>query len=266
MPKFELLATLSLVLSTGASAQSTIGVYDAGKGLLPTDVCWTLNDTTGGAVPIVNVGGSLAIGPTTTAGVTQFQVVPKAFSFDDGASIAARVFVTSSTYLNQNGYQRAGYYIGLRDGIGRYALLGIASDRVLLATEDFNPTDQTYAFNTTGAFHVYKLAFSGDTVQAIIDDVVVLTDDVGNAGFTYPTIALFGDASIVASSTTETAWVQAFGVYACPSADLDGDCAVGGADLGLLLAAWGTTDCLADLNFDGMVDGADLGALLSEWG
>lgn len=52
-------------------------------------------------------------------------------------------------------------------------------------------------------------------------------------------------------------------------ADLDHDGTVGGADLGLLLGAWGactTGNCLADLNGDGTIDGADLGALLGVWG
>ena len=48
--------------------------------------------------------------------------------------------------------------------------------------------------------------------------------------------------------------------------DLDGDGVVGGGDLGLLLAAWGTDDPEADLNGDGTVSGADLGLLLSYWG
>jgi hypothetical protein len=49
-------------------------------------------------------------------------------------------------------------------------------------------------------------------------------------------------------------------------ADLNGDGAVNGADLGLLLGAWGACDeCPEDLNGDGGVDGADLGALLTVW-
>ncbi len=51
------------------------------------------------------------------------------------------------------------------------------------------------------------------------------------------------------------------------SADLDGDGIVDGADLGLMLNAWGPCrGCPADLNGDGIVDGADLGLLLSQWG
>ncbi len=45
--------------------------------------------------------------------------------------------------------------------------------------------------------------------------------------------------------------------------DLNGDGAVNGADLGMLLAAWNTPD--ADLSGDGTTDGADLGLLLAAW-
>ena len=49
--------------------------------------------------------------------------------------------------------------------------------------------------------------------------------------------------------------------------DLNDDGIVDGADLGLLLGAWGPClDCPADLNGDGNVDGADLGLLLGNWG
>lgn len=49
--------------------------------------------------------------------------------------------------------------------------------------------------------------------------------------------------------------------------DLDGDGIVSGADLGLLLSAWGAAPGnAADLSGDGTVNGADLGLLLSNWG
>ncbi len=54
------------------------------------------------------------------------------------------------------------------------------------------------------------------------------------------------------------------------AADINLDGVVDGADLGLLLAAWGTcpdaASCVADLNGSGTVDGADLGLLLANWG
>ena len=51
-----------------------------------------------------------------------------------------------------------------------------------------------------------------------------------------------------------------------PAADFNGDGLVNGADVGLLLAAWGPCPgCPEDLNDDGVVNGADLGLLLVEW-
>jgi hypothetical protein len=53
--------------------------------------------------------------------------------------------------------------------------------------------------------------------------------------------------------------------------DLNLDGVVNGADLGLLLGAWGACPgdvpgCLGDLNIDGVVNGADLGLMLGAWG
>ncbi len=55
------------------------------------------------------------------------------------------------------------------------------------------------------------------------------------------------------------------GSTACPG-DLDGDGAVAGGDLGLMLGAWGTADTAADLDGSGTVNGGDLGLLLGAWG
>ena len=50
------------------------------------------------------------------------------------------------------------------------------------------------------------------------------------------------------------------------AADLDGDGAVTGSDLGLLLGAWGScAGCAADLDGDGAVTGSDLGLMLGDW-
>ncbi|MCH2161870.1 MAG: right-handed parallel beta-helix repeat-containing protein [Phycisphaerales bacterium] len=49
--------------------------------------------------------------------------------------------------------------------------------------------------------------------------------------------------------------------------DANGDGYVDGADLGLLIASWGSaTPCSVDINGDGQVNGADLGLLVARWG
>ncbi len=48
--------------------------------------------------------------------------------------------------------------------------------------------------------------------------------------------------------------------------DLNGDCIVDGADLGIFLSLWNTTDESADFDEDGIVSGGDLGQLLATFG
>jgi len=69
-------------------------------------------------------------------------------------------------------------------------------------------------------------------------------------------------ASVAALLMVSTANAQ----FTPCGADLNGDGVVDGADLGVLLDAWGSGPGQADLNGDGVVDGADLGLLLSAWG
>ena len=48
-------------------------------------------------------------------------------------------------------------------------------------------------------------------------------------------------------------------------ADINADGTVDGADLSMLLGAWGSTDAAADIDDDGLVSGSDLALLLSAW-
>ncbi len=48
-------------------------------------------------------------------------------------------------------------------------------------------------------------------------------------------------------------------------ADLNGDGCVGGADLAILVAAWGSMDVAADLDESGVVGGEDLALLIAAW-
>ncbi len=63
----------------------------------------------------------------------------------------------------------------------------------------------------------------------------------------------------------EACVAEAAAACGMPSPDLDGDGRVDGADLGLLLAGWGSADPTLDLDGDGSVGGGDLGLLLAAW-
>ena len=76
----------------------------------------------------------------------------------------------------------------------------------------------------------------------------------------------------MARSTVPTSVCSSVTGATAGEGDLDDSGVVDGADLGLLLGAWGICPdpepdpCPADLNDDGTVDGADLGLLLGNWG
>ena len=83
-----------------------------------------------------------------------------------------------------------------------------------------------------------------------------------------------GDLECCSSVCTDDPWccIVAWDAACVESAlgcgrtpDLDGDGRVDGADLGALLAGWGSNDDRLDLDGDGEVGGGDLGLLLSAW-
>jgi hypothetical protein len=72
------------------------------------------------------------------------------------------------------------------------------------------------------------------------------------------------EALTVMLSTDRSIVIDHAGPPSCP-ADLTGDGVVDGADLGLILSAWGNSP-LGDLTGDGITDGADLGLMLTAFG
>lgn len=67
------------------------------------------------------------------------------------------------------------------------------------------------------------------------------------------------------STTTGTSTLQVAGTRIPRTGDLDGDGAVSGSDLVMLLAAWGQPGA-SDLNANGTTEGGDLVVLLANWG
>ena len=80
---------------------------------------------------------------------------------------------------------------------------------------------------------------------------------------------LIASASAAADPTNAIGhgMIDILAALAVDAADLDRNGIVDGADVGLLLSAWGACPgCPAELTGDGVVDGADMGLLLADWG
>ena len=108
------------------------------------------------------------------------------------------------------------------------------------------------------------IGVNGDTLKYHIYDTLVFT-----AGQLPLDCVQSMNQFHVAAVNTPKNYAGATGtVNACPPCpgDLDGNGVVDGADIGAMLAAWGSADLDADLNTDNVVDGADLGMLLGSWG
>jgi len=161
-----------------------------------------------------------------------------------------------------------GMVVGLVPGSGKYGLSGFTGPSSL--------TSKSVAQNET----VLLVASARKTAGNTITWSLHVNPSVGGSepqtaaatmsipGTALPqAVVLYNDGGY---STDEirvaTTWASALGQLSEPCVgDLDGDGAVGGADLGILLSDWGG-DTAADLNNDDVVDGADLGMLLGAWG
>ena len=74
----------------------------------------------------------------------------------------------------------------------------------------------------------------------------------------------YNDGSVVEAGVDN---LRIFGLECDDSipGDLNGDGLVNGADVGIFLALWGTSDPNADINGNGTVEGGDLGLLIANW-
>ena len=139
-----------------------------------------------------------------------------------------------------------------------------------LAVYDDGSGDALYAFGTftaSGSEPLSRMAkwngtswesFGGGASGTVLDALVVPSDEGDN-------LIVVGQFTAIADEPRNriAAW-EGCGGPGVPG-DLNGDGVVNGADLSILLAAWGSDDPVADLDGNGVVDGADLALLLGDW-
>jgi hypothetical protein len=116
---------------------------------------------------------------------------------------------------------------------------------------------------------VFNCSVTGNSASVLYGGIGV--SDQASSPPSVPTVAMLG--TTVCSNLPRPNFAGRYenlgGNTVCdcvPDLVLDGT--VNGADLGVLLSAWGacTAACTADFDANGAVDGADLGVLLSAWG
>jgi hypothetical protein len=152
-----------------------------------------------------------------------------------------------------------------------------SGNNVNAGTSAANPTAMPIAAITKGAAVNPNGSLIIRPVTSI--DPRAANDAVTSVG-TAPNDGFFEQAQFRGAFSSTGNWlcgwtaVDAYGINVAPPggcvvaapcpADLNGDGVVGGADLGGLLASWGTNG--GDIDGNGDTDGADLGVLLAGWG
>lgn len=136
-------------------------------------------------------------------------------------------------------------------------------------TLTFNPPIHAFGWYNPSLSDVIKVDFrDADGALVASGQMPSFGSGVTYLGYVFDVPIATVTASGVAGQSNFTIFLDTMtfgGATSCP-ADLNEDGAVDGADLGLLLAGWGTAVACLDLNGDGVVNGADLGLLLSGWG
>ena len=128
----------------------------------------------------------------------------------------------------------------------------------LVETDFQRPVDPAFLeFATQLCWEELQLAYDGSGGGVPIDLAVT-----GLAEIRFVRIATALDAP---SLPEIDAFADVRAVVDMVDADFDDDGVVGGADLALLLANWGSTSPQYDIVIDGVIDGADLTRLLAEW-
>ena len=200
-------------------------------------------------------------------------------AFDDTASTTPQVVQSNATNTASATIQKSTWFKFTAGATGAYSisLCGSTGDTMLAigtVCPSVGTTFQTLAYNDDA-----PLCSSGGTqnLASFIDATnggatgtfagFPLTQDLVS-GQTYYIVAGSFSATVNVTSTLRIDGPPQTG--SCLG-DLNLDGIVSGADLGLLLGAWGvcpggTTGCIGDLNNDGVVSGADLGLLLGAWG
>ena len=215
----QVLATvmLALCVSPMLARADIIVTYDPSLGTLPEAQGFTFVEVPPPSPPPSVSGGILHQGLTSFEGQQYWQENDVAFNFNvnDGFSFEVILRVLSSTYypnIGGPGSQRSGYYVEAFDDLGRRFTLGIDSGGVTLNTDATLQTTNGIphtAFDTTNAFHDYRVVIASGTGSLFIDNTLIGSTPIGPV--VDPGIAdrvFFGDGTGGGNSQTELSFFR----------------------------------------------------------
>ncbi|MFO0873807.1 MAG: hypothetical protein U0575_07520 [Phycisphaerales bacterium] len=149
---------------------------------------------------------------------------------------------------------------GITTGINHF-IVGTVTNALLVPDDSVPPFDSTIQGEIVWAYA------SGPYDSRLVDEMSEYIS-VGRSHYVFIRTSLLGATGNLGGpgvSPATLVWSAVSPLPPCCLGDLNGDDAVNGADLGLMLGEWGEGG-MGDLNDDGVVDGADLGLLLGAWG
>ena len=101
------------------------------------------------------------------------------------------------------------------------------------------------------------------TLSGAFNSGLTINGGLGTASECYDIIVTFDDGSV---ADPVNGCHNCGEPTACGEGDFNDDGSIGGADLNILLAYWGSDNADVDLNGDGEIGGGDLTILLAAWG
>ena len=294
---FKFVAPVDGAYSFNGCAQSGVrmAILDgcaAGSGVLAcSGSCSAAMSMTAGQTVYCVAGGDSAgtvltsplnivvVAPTLPACVGATVAVFGDNSFDDTASTTPQVVQSNAANTTVATIQKASWFKFTAGATGAYSisLCGATGDTMLgigqvcpvygstFSTIAYNDDSCLVAGSTTSFLASFMDATNGGATGTFAG--FPLTQDLVLGQTYYIVAGSFGATTNITATLKIDGPAQTSGCVG----DLNLDGVVNGADLGLLLGAWGvcpggTTGCIGDLNNDGVVNGADLGLMLGAWG
>ncbi len=259
-------AVVSLLCASAALSQPYWFTYEPSLGTLPTDQCWQIYQTGSFATPVVAVG-ALFTGPTSTPGYQYwYKEFSQPLSFADGVSIEADLEIISSNFNSTSGGsgQRAGYYLSVSDGSGRYASVGIGDSTTYMTCVEPSPNgifSPSVNFNAVGR-HTYRLDVTLAGASLYVDNVQLLTMPLSTQTST-PNLAYFSDGSVYGTHQAKLYHLRTTAPSKPCFSDFNRDCFLDFTDFDAFVSAFEGGLAIADFNEDGFLDFTDFDAFVT---